>query len=148
MRREWKRAVLVLLLGGGLMAGGAMARVAQAQALVTPQQLAKELKAPKPPIVIHVGFAVLYRGGHIPGALHVDEATSPAGKAALIKTISRLPRDRDIVLYCGCCPWQDCPNVQPAYAIAKAIRGKQIKLLNIPQDFDHDWGSKGYPVQR
>lgn len=118
------------------------------KALIQPEQLVKELKAPegKRPIVLHVGFEVLYRGAHIPGAIFAGPAAKPAGLAALRKVASRIPRDREIVIYCGCCPMARCPNVRPAYAALRKMGFRHLRVLDLPIDFAHNWVEKGLPI--
>lgn len=148
-----KQIFLAGFLGVGLAIAPAIAGPADrvpgsAGSLVTTADLVKQLKGPRKPTLIHVGFPTLFQGGHIPGSLHADEAVSPQGQALLRKALKQAPKDRDVVLYCGCCPWQDCPNVQPAFKVASQAIGKRAKLLVIPQNFDQDWAAKGYPVER
>lgn len=145
-------AILVAwALMGGLVAAPALAHEpdeAMARALITPEQLAKRLKQKHPPAVIQIGFPMLYRQGHIPGAQHWGEAANPEGLAAIEKGLKTLPKDREIVLYCGCCPWDDCPNVRPAFERFRGAYAGRLKLLEIPRDFDRDWAQKGYPTAR
>lgn len=155
--------VLALAPGASLWAGSPRAsrpadppaRPAQkaanfASALLAPAQLAKQLKEPKAsrPIVLQVGFLALYRGAHIPGALYAGPASRPEGLTALRKAAARLPRDREVVIYCGCCPLNECPNIHPAYAALRSMGFRRVRVLELPQDFAHDWVAKGLPVVR
>jgi hypothetical protein len=36
------------------------------------------------------------------------------GLASLERAVKDVPRERAILIYCGCCPWDKCPNVRPA----------------------------------
>lgn len=114
--------------------------------VMTIEQMAAALKGKNPPIPVHVGFEFLYKQAHIPGSIYGGEGRSPETRATLIRKLKNLPSNRTIVLYCGCCPWEDCPNVQPLYDEAKALKGKTIKLLEIPENFETDWTQKGYPT--
>lgn len=118
------------------------------QALITPQQLLKELKEPgsERPIVLHVGFEVLYRGAHIPGAIFAGPAAKPEGLAKLRHAASRIPRAHAVVIYCGCCPMDRCPNIHPAYEALRKMGFRHLQVLNLPDDFAHDWVEKGLPV--
>lgn len=120
---------------------------AQKSVFVTPEQLLSDLKRPNPPIVVQVGIQSLYEDSHVPGALHFQDVNTPKGKAAFLKDLKQLPKDRDIVLYCGCCPFDFCPFIQPAIAVAHPIRGERIKLLALPNSFEEDWVAKGFPVE-
>lgn len=120
----------------------------QQSAFVTPEQLTRDLKRQTPPIVVQVGVKTLYQESHVPGALHFQGVNTPEGKAAFLADLERLPKDRDIVLYCGCCPFDYCPFIQPAFSLANPIRGERIKLLVLPNSFEEDWVAKGFPVQK
>src|SRR5215470_4204105 len=83
--------------------------------LVEPADLAKTLESgAKKPAVICVAFPVLYRSKHIAGASFAGPGNKSEGIEALKKAVSGMAKDADIVLYCGCCPMERCPNVRPA----------------------------------
>jgi thiosulfate/3-mercaptopyruvate sulfurtransferase len=96
--------------------------------------------------LICVGFGVIYRMGHIPGSQYAGPASQPDGLASLRKLVANLPRVRLIVIYCGCCPWDHCPNIRPAYAALREMGFTNIKLLEIPQRFYDNWTAKGLPT--
>jgi thiosulfate/3-mercaptopyruvate sulfurtransferase len=98
--------------------------------------------------LIQVGFGVMYRMGHIPGSQYAGPASQPDGLASLKKLVANLPRARQIVIYCGCCPWDHCPNIRPAYAALRGMGFTNIKLLEIPQRFYDDWTAKGLPTAK
>ncbi len=115
--------------------------------LISPKQLNEILKTPgtPKPIIFQVGFRVLYDHGHIPGAEYAGPASSEDGLASLRKRVASLPRDRFIVLYCGCCPWTHCPNIRPAAAELRKMGFTNVKLLHLTTSFEFDWVKKGYP---
>ena len=119
-------------------------------ALIMPEDLAKILRAPGDarPLVIQVGFRVLYAQGHIPGAEHIGPASEEEMLAKLQKRVASLPRGTFIVLYCGCCPWVHCPTVRPAYAALHRMGFTRLKVLYIANNFGRDWMSKGYPTEQ
>lgn len=119
------------------------------QQLIQPEELASLLrssKSPKP-LVLQVGFRVLYVQAHIPGSEYVAAGSSADGVRQLHERVQKLPRDKAIVLYCGCCPWTHCPNVQPAYQELQSMGFANVKVLFIAHDFGTDWVNKGYPVE-
>ena len=59
--------------------------------------------------------------------------------------LSKLPKDAPIVIYCGCCPFEHCPNIRPAFALLNEMKFTRHKLLNIEHNIKTDWISKGYP---
>jgi len=113
--------------------------------LIHPADLVEELKHQKP-LVLQVGSHVLYSQAHIPGSEYMGPASSPAGLESLRKRVKDLPRNQAIVLYCGCCPWGHCPNVQPADEALHSMGFTNVKVLYIPNNFGADWADKGYPV--
>jgi len=116
--------------------------------LVEPKELVAELQAKgAKPVVIHVGFAVLYRGKHIPQSVYAGPARTPEGLDALKKAVAALPKDREIVVYCGCCPYDMCPNIKPALETLRQLGFAKVKPLVLPKNFAADWVDRGYPVE-
>jgi len=117
---------------------------------ISPAELEKRLNGPKNarPLVLQVGFKVLYDGGHIPGAIFAGPASTAEGLARLKEAVAKIPHDKEVVIYCGCCPWEKCPNVKPAYEELRHMGFTRVVVLLIPQDFAHDWIGQGYPVER
>ena len=113
------------------------------------EDLARQLRnkqAPQPQL-LHVGFAVLYKGKHIPGSIYAGPGSKDDGLENLKQAVANVPKDRQIVLYCGCCPWDHCPNMRPAFKLLHSMGFKQIKVLEIPTNFAKDWVEKGFPVE-
>ncbi len=116
--------------------------------VIQPADLARELgKGPRPEIVC-VGFDALYNGAHISGATYHGPASKSEGLDDLKKFASRIPHDQRIVLYCGCCPMDRCPNIRPAFQALKAMGFTRLQVLSIPQDLGRDWVGKGFPVEK
>ena len=115
---------------------------------VEPKDLAGQLQATgSKPALIHVGFAVMYRGKHIPQSIYAGPARNAEGLDALKKAVANMPRDREILVYCGCCPWDMCPNIKPALAALREMGFTRVKALMLPTNFATDWINHGYPVQ-
>ena len=115
-----------------------------------PGQLAKMLtdKYSSVPTVVFVGFRSLYVGGHVPDAAFHGTASSEPGLAELKAWAATLSRSTDLVIYCGCCPFDKCPNVRPAYAVLAGMGFKKLRVLDLPTSFAVDWAGKGYPMQK
>jgi hypothetical protein len=58
-----------------------------------------------------------------------------------------VPKDADIVLYCGCCPMVKCPNIRPAYRALREMGFQHVRVLNIATNMHEDWFGKGYPSE-
>jgi rhodanese-related sulfurtransferase len=135
------------LLAFGLLTALAVAQTAD-MPLAQPKELAAQLQAKGgQPALIHVGFAVLYRGKHIPNSVYAGPANTPAGLQALRAAVASLPRNREMVVYCGCCPWDHCPNIKPAMEALKAMGFTRAKALYIPTNMVADWFDRGYPSE-
>ena len=119
-----------------------------AQELIQPDELARALAGKSKPVVLQTGIVHLYRIGHIPGSKYAGQAGTPEGLETLRKLAQDIPRDSEIVFYCGCCPFKDCPNVRPAYAELRRMGFKKIRLLNLPSSFNQDWVAKGLPIEK
>ena len=122
----------------------------QPSELIRPQELIIKVRdnGPSKPLIIYAGFMPLYRAGHIPGAVFGGPASSAAGLEALKGAVANVPKNREIVVYCACCPWEACPNVRPAVELLHQLGYKQVKALVIPSNLEADWTAKGYPLQK
>lgn len=134
---------------------GAAAWAPQASAipsarLMQPEELVKILQTSgsQQPLMIQVGSHVLYAQAHIPGSEYIGPAASDAGVQQLRKRAESLPRDKFILLYCGCCPWSHCPNVKPAHDALLEMKFTNVKVLYIADNFGTNWVDKGYPVEK
>jgi thiosulfate/3-mercaptopyruvate sulfurtransferase len=116
---------------------------------VRPADLAKELSdANKAPLIVFVGFQRLYSAGHIHGAQFHGSGGSSEGLAQLKTWAATLPRISNIVIYCGCCPMEKCPNIRPAFAAFRELGFKNLRVLLLPNDFAADWADKGFPYDK
>jgi rhodanese-related sulfurtransferase len=120
------------------------------QQLVQPAELSRILAAKSgvKPLVLQVGSRVLFEQAHIAGSEYDGPGSQQAGLDQLKKRVAALPKDKAIVLYCGCCPWNRCPNVAPAFRLLQGMGFTQVKVLYIANNFGADWAEKGYPVER
>ena len=116
---------------------------------LTPDELAKTLKTTgaEKPAIFHVGFKVLFVQAHIPGSLYAGPGSSPAGLEAIRKAVASFPKTKPIVLYCGCCPWDRCPNMEQPWRALVAAGFTNVSVLYIPKNFGQDWVSKGFPSE-
>ena len=117
---------------------------------ITPEDLVKLLQSAdqQKPLMIQVGSHVLYTQAHIPGSEYIGPASSEAGLEQLRKRVAMLRRTQAIVLYCGCCPWSHCPNVEPADNALHKMGFRNVKILYIAENFGSDWVNKGYPTAK
>jgi thiosulfate/3-mercaptopyruvate sulfurtransferase len=139
-------------LGGttGAMFRAYQATLLSSTRLINPEELIKILQSSngEKPLMIDVGSHVLYEQAHIPGSEYIGPASSESGIQQLRKRVEPLPRNKFIVLYCGCCPWSHCPNVKPAADALQALGFTNAKVLYIADNFGVNWVDKGYPVAK
>jgi thiosulfate/3-mercaptopyruvate sulfurtransferase len=115
-----------------------------ASQLLAPADLAAVINNPgsKKPMIICVGPGALIMGSVDMGQVHEKENLEKL-KAQLFK----LPRDANIVIYCGCCPFEHCPNIRPAFILLNEMKFTNAHLLNLEHNIKTDWVAKGFPVQ-
>jgi len=98
-------------------------------------------KAPRP-VIFNVGPVQ-----QIKGAIAIGPASKPDNLEKLKQQLAKLPKDKEVIIYCGCCPFRRCPNVRPAFELLQKLKFKNAKLLNLPTSLNDDWISKGYPME-
>jgi thiosulfate/3-mercaptopyruvate sulfurtransferase len=153
IRRALGMAVMLALAGVllGVFSGSSLADSDPwtKQQTVQPANLAKELENSKTgPTVIFVGFKRLYSAGHIKGAQYHGTAGSEDGLKELKAWATTLPRATNVVIYCGCCPIERCPNIRPAFQALQDLGFKKLRVLVLPTDFATDWAGKGLPYDK
>ena len=118
--------------------------------VLEPAALAKTLKQSpkeKQPEMFHVGFEPLFKTAHIPGSKYAGLAKEEAGLKKLRALLEKVPKSKEIVLYCGCCAFEKCPNLEPAFKEATGMGFENVKILNLPVNFNDAWTEKGYPTE-
>ncbi len=111
--------------------------------LIAPADLAKMItdQNVKQPIIFSIG-----PGAIIKGSIEIGLAKDSANLAKFKQQLAHLPKDADIVIYCGCCPFEHCPNIRPAFSLLNQMKFTRHKLLNLEHNIKIDWINKGYPV--
>lgn len=122
-----------------------------ASQIIAAADFARELASSKSdsrPTIVYVGFRTLFAGGHLPGATFHGTTSTEAGRASLKAWAESLPRATNIVIYCGCCPFDRCPNVRPAFVLLRDLGFTHLRVLALPTSFAADWVEKNYPVEK
>jgi thiosulfate/3-mercaptopyruvate sulfurtransferase len=116
--------------------------------LIQPEALNQLLKSEpeQKPLILHVGPRVIFDQAHIPASEYAGPTSQAKGIQSLENVVSALPKNKEIVLYCGCCPWNRCPNVGPAYKRLAELGFSHVRVLYIANNFGDDWVNKGYPA--
>jgi len=110
--------------------------------LMAPADLAAVLlnNNAKKPLVYSVGPGALIKGSVDLGPAHEKDNLDK------LKTVlSKLPKNANIVIYCGCCPFERCPNIRPAFTLLNEMQFTNARLLNLEHNIHTDWVAKGYP---
>jgi thiosulfate/3-mercaptopyruvate sulfurtransferase len=139
------KLVLIALVTAACLAQQASDPWSKDELLEAPAFAASLGKSAKPAKIICVAFPVLYRQRHIAGAVYAGPGNKPEGLEALKKEVAGLAKNSDIVLYCGCCPMDRCPNIRPSYRTLKEMGFTSVRILNIPDNMHNNWYTKGYP---
>ena len=110
--------------------------------LMQPSELASIIKS-KPMDVTIISIGPFKS---IPGAMNVGAVNEQENLDKLISQLKLIKKDRKIVVYCGCCPYEHCPNVRPAIDVLKDMKFTDYYLLDLPNNLRINWMDKGYPV--
>ena len=113
--------------------------------LIAPADLNNVLNNPKAPkyYIYSIGYQSI-----IKNSIDIGPGFRTENQKKLQKLLNKLPKDANIVIYCGCCPFSSCPNVRPVFQMLNELGFKNHKLLNIPQNIKVDWIDKGYAINQ
>ena len=112
--------------------------------LIEPSELANAITSKKDvPVIISVGPSAI-----IPGSIDAGMASTQEGLNKLKAQLNTLPKNQKVVIYCGCCPFEHCPNVRPAIEVLKQLNFTNYFLLNLSHNIKRDWIDQGYPVKK
>lgn len=115
------------------------------QELLAPADLARTIETgskQQQPLILSVGPAAL-----IKGSVDIGPASEKEGLNKLKKALEQQSKETEIVIYCGCCPFNHCPNIRPAFKLLKEMHFTHAKLLNLEHNIRTDWMDKGYPTE-
>jgi len=110
--------------------------------LLQPSELATALKDNKDiSVILSIG-----PGAVIPHSKDMGMIKEEENMKKFRQELETLPKDTSIIIYCGCCPYEHCPNVRPAIQLLKEMKFTNYKLLDLPHNIKIDWINKGYPT--
>lgn len=113
--------------------------------LMKPEELAELLNdadKKNDPVIFNIGPA-----GAIKGSIEIGFVNDSKGIKKLESNLKNLSKDKFIVLYCGCCPFEHCPNIRPAFDLLNKKGYKNHRLLDLPKNLKVDWIDKGFPME-
>lgn len=112
--------------------------------LMEPATLAQTMEAKKDiPLIISMGPGAL-----IPGSVDIGPGNEAENIAELKTLLASKKKSDKVVVYCGCCPFDRCPNVRPAITALKEAGFTNYSLLNLKTNLKTDWIDKGYPTTK
>ena len=111
--------------------------------LIQPSELAKKITDPgqTKPVIFNVGPVDQIKTAINTGAVSTDE-----GFKKFRYEVSKVSKDKEVVVYCGCCSSANCPNIRPAIKYLNEGGYKKAKVLDIPTGIKEDWVQKDYPM--
>ena len=112
---------------------------------MTPADLAATINSSTAvkPLIISIGTGAL-----ITGSIDIGPVNEKENLDKLKKLLVKEKKDRDIVIYCGCCPFEHCPNIRPAFILLNKLKFTNHKLLSLQHNLKADWIDKGYPTNK
>ena len=141
---------LHLLLAGLLIIGISLNSIGQTTntepwteiQLMPPEELAELINdnSAHLPILFSIG-----PGAIVKGSVDIGPAKEKENLKKLKQHLLKLPKDTAIVIFCGCCPFQHCPNIRPAFKLLNKMKFTDHRLLNLPKNIKVDWIDKGFP---
>jgi hypothetical protein len=111
--------------------------------LIEPAVLAGDLKA-------NTFHGVIFNVGpmeDISGAKHMGQGKDDENIDKLRKEVASLPKNAEIIIYCGCCPLESkCPNARPAFDELIKQGFTNVKVLDLATNLKTNWIDEGYPL--
>ncbi len=111
--------------------------------LIEPSALSAIIANPKAnqPQIFNIGVV-----DNIKGAINMGGVSEKENLGKFKTALSKLPKSTFLVVYCGCCPFERCPNIRPAVNLLKTMGFTNAKLLNLPTNLKQNWIDKGFPI--
>lgn len=140
-----KKIILFLIPAAVLFFAFIQQEPIKKEQLISAEELAKKINDPNAvkPVVFNVGPVDQIKTAIKVGAVSTDE-----GYAKFKTEVAKVAKDKEVVVYCGCCSSQNCPNIRPAIKYLTDNGYKKAKVLDIPVGIKEDWVQKGYPVEK
>lgn len=139
-----KQLITFLFVFAGMISAYGQTPLWKKEQLMPTAELAEKIKtnAKDKPLILNVGPME-----NIKTAIFVGRATSVTGIEKIKSTVAMENKNKEVVVYCGCCSYASCPNIKPAYDALIAAGFKNAKVLELPEGIKPDWVAKGYPME-
>jgi thiosulfate/3-mercaptopyruvate sulfurtransferase len=139
-----KRSILIFIPFSFLFLALMQQETIKKENLMDPKELAQKLNDPKAikPVIYNVGTV-----DQIKTAINTGPVSTEAGFKKFRYEVSKITKDKEVVVYCGCCTSSNCPNIRPAHKYLVEQGFKKPKILDIPTGIKEDWVQKDYPLE-
>jgi len=99
--------------------------------LIEPSVLAATLNdtSTQQPLIYSIGY-----GGGIRNSILEGPAKDSTNLLKWKNDLQKLPLEADLVIYCGCCPFEHCPNIRPAFILLNEMGFTHQKLLDLSRN--------------
>jgi hypothetical protein len=136
--------LLVMFFGVGFISAQTSTKPWTDDQLIEPEALANILRNPKvqQPLIYNIGPME-----NIKGAINIGSTKDKSNLDKLRQALSAVPKDKTVIIYCGCCPIRVCPNIRPAFELLKEMKFIKPKLLNLEHNLKTNWIDPGFPMQ-
>ncbi|MBO9584790.1 MAG: rhodanese-like domain-containing protein [Flavobacterium sp.] len=114
-----------------------------ASQIMEPSLLAWQIKNPSKglPLIINIG-----PDATIKGSVDIGPASEKENIDKLKSLLAKQKKTKEIVIYCGCCPFEKCSNIRPAFELLNKMGFKNQKVLGIKKNIKVNWIDMNYPV--
>ncbi|MGA3012784.1 MAG: hypothetical protein ABSD71_01990 [Bacteroidales bacterium] len=135
--------LLVIILGVGIVSAQNSSKPWTDAQLQDPEELANILRNPKvqQPLIFNIGPME-----NIKGATNIGPTKDKSNLDKLRQALLKVPKDRAIIIYCGCCPIRVCPNIRPAFELLNEMKFTKAKLLNLQHNLKSNWIDERFPM--
>jgi hypothetical protein len=135
--------LVVMVFGVGFVSGQTPTKPWTDDQVLEPEALANILRNPKvqQPIIYNIGPME-----NIKGAINIGPTKDKNNLAKLKQALSTVPKDKTVIIYCGCCPVRVCPNIRPAFELLKEMKFTKPRLLNLEHNLKTNWIDQGFPM--
>jgi hypothetical protein len=107
-------------------------------------ELDRMITSKKSPIIINCGNQEDIIGSIPIGEISKNSNWKSSLKQALIKSKIEKSFNKPVVVYCGCCSSDNCPNVEPVIKELISMGFRDVKGLYFFDGYGPDWKAKGY----
>lgn len=114
-----------------------------AHQLIAPQSLAERINTGQ---VSNTLILAIGPDAVVKGSVNLGPAHEPEHLTQLKNYLKKVPKNKELIIYCGCCPFDRCPNIRPAFQTITGMGFKNVQLLNLAKNIKTNWLDMNYPT--